>query len=76
MRRSPEPRLRILVVEDDRGRENRIRAMLPAEVLAVVVNSGGKALGLLERDRGSVYAGILLDHDLQGAATQTGGLAA
>ncbi len=31
----------------------------------VVVASAGRALGVLQRERGSVYAGILLDHDLQ-----------
>ena len=46
--------------------------VLPSDVKTVVAGSGGRAIGILERDRGSVYAGILLDHDLQGRiATST-----
>jgi len=30
-----------------------------------VASSAGTALGILQRDRGTVYGGILLDHDLQ-----------
>ena len=41
-----------------------IRCWLPKDVRSVVT-SAGKALGLLSRGRGNVYAGILLDHDLQ-----------
>lgn len=33
--------------------------------MAVVAASAGRAIGILQRDRGSVYAGIMLDHDLQ-----------
>jgi hypothetical protein len=39
--------------------------LVPQQVRPVVVTSAGKAMGLLARDRGNVYAGILLDHDLQ-----------
>lgn len=38
---------------------------MPEGFRAVVVNNAGSALGLLERDKGHVYAGICLDHDLQ-----------
>ena len=34
----------------------------------MVARGGGRALGLLERDPGRVYAGLLLDHDLQAQA--------
>jgi hypothetical protein len=37
-------------------------------VRLVVARGGGRALGLLERDPGRVYAGLLLDHDLQAQA--------
>ena len=39
---------------------------LPEGFRFVAVISAGAALGLIERDRGFVYAGICLDHDLQG----------
>lgn len=58
-------RLRVLIIEDDRGRVEKLKAWLPEDVLVVVAWSAGRALGILERDRGAVYAGILLDHDLQ-----------
>lgn len=63
--KKPKPVLRILIVEDDPDRARRLRSWLPDNVRTVVVASAGRALGVLERDRGSVYAGILLDHDLQ-----------
>jgi CheY-like chemotaxis protein len=58
-------RLRVLIIEDDRGRVEKFKAWLPEDVLVVVAWSAGRALGILERDHGKVYAGILLDHDLQ-----------
>ena len=57
--------LRILIVEDDIWRAREIAIMLPEGFLPVIVKSAGAALGLLERDRGYVYAGLCLDHDLQ-----------
>jgi CheY-like chemotaxis protein len=63
---------RILIIEDDRERERILKSWLPPDVRTVVAGSGGRAIGILERDRGRVYAGILLDHDLQGRiATST-----
>jgi CheY-like chemotaxis protein len=56
---------RILVVEDDPAREQAIRSWLPPAVRPVVAPSAGAAIGTLRRDRGMVYAAILLDHDLQ-----------
>ncbi|NDY73837.1 hypothetical protein DO021_18900 [Desulfobacter hydrogenophilus] len=56
---------RILIVEDNLERVNLIKAWLPADARPVVVTSAGKAIGLIRRDKGHVYAGIMLDHDLQ-----------
>ena len=56
---------RILVVEDDPAREQRIRSWLPADFRPVVATSAGAAIGILKRDGGAVYSAILLDHDLQ-----------
>lgn len=64
---SPVPLFRLLLVEDDKGRADRIRSWLPEDVLVTHCASAGRAIGVLRRDRGAVYAGILLDHDLQGA---------
>jgi len=59
------PMFRILIVEDDPDRAQTLVKWLPEDVRPVVVTSAGKAIGLLKRDRGNVYAGILLDHALQ-----------
>ena len=56
---------RILIIEDDANREARLKSWLPADVRAVVATSAGKAIGILRRDSGVVYAGIVLDFDLQ-----------
>jgi CheY-like chemotaxis protein len=61
--------LRILVVEDDPTRVEVFEAWLqylhlPCQFRIVWSKSAGSAIGLLERDRGKVYAGIMLDHDL------------
>jgi CheY-like chemotaxis protein len=56
---------RILIVEDNFARASILKTWLPKDVNPIVVESAGKAIGLLNRDRGSIYAGIMLDHDLQ-----------
>lgn len=56
---------RILIIEDNPDRIHRFRSWLPVGVKIVAATRAGKALGVLQRDRGRVYAGILLDHDLQ-----------
>lgn len=56
---------RILVVEDDPAREQTIRSWLPTDIRPVLATSAGAAIGTLRLDRGAVYAGIMLDHDLQ-----------
>jgi hypothetical protein len=58
--------LRLLIVEDDPVREQTLRTWLPADVRPVVARSAGRAPGILRLDPGRVYAGIVLDHDLQG----------
>ncbi len=58
------PALRLLLVEDDLGRVARFEKWLPDDVLLVKAASAGQAMGLLKRDRGNVYAGVLLDYDL------------
>ena len=55
-----------LLVEDDPDRIARFTAWCPPDARLVVARGGGRALGLLERDPGRVYAGLLLDHDLPG----------
>jgi CheY-like chemotaxis protein len=57
--------LKILIVEDDMWRAREIAMILPEGFLPVIVKSAGAALGMLERDRGYVYAGLCIDHDLQ-----------
>ena len=59
------PILRILIVEDDPVRERRLLSWLPPDVKAVVAMTAGTAIGILRHDRGRVYAGVVLDHDLQ-----------
>lgn len=57
--------LRILLIEDDNGRARQIKEWLPEDVRLVHAGSAGRAIGILQRDR-DAYAGIMLDHDLQG----------
>ncbi|OPY70120.1 MAG: hypothetical protein A4E57_00760 [Syntrophorhabdaceae bacterium PtaU1.Bin034] len=59
---------RLLIIEDDRARIEQITSWLPPGMKTVVAPSAGTALGILQRDRGTVYSGIMLDHDLQGRA--------
>ena len=65
MKHAPNFFFRILIVEDDPDRIEILKTWLPDDVMTVAVTSSGKAIGLLERDCGRVYAGIMLDHDLQ-----------
>ncbi len=57
--------LKILIVEDDRKREELFRSWMPDDFRAIFAKTAGTALGMLERDRGYIYAGVCLDHDLQ-----------
>ena len=56
--------MRILIIEDDPEREQTLREWTPSDVRVVVASSAGRAIGILNRDRGRVYSGIVLDHDL------------
>lgn len=56
---------RILIIEDDPLRIARLIEWLPEGCRAVTAESTGKALGLLNLQYTSEYAGIVLDHDLQ-----------
>ena len=60
--------LRLLLIEDDPDRIARFTTWCPPDARLVVARGGGRALGLLERDPGRMYAGLLLDHDLPGQA--------
>ncbi len=57
--------IRILIIEDDRKRIEQFQKWLPDEFRGVIAKTAGTAVGLLERDKGYVYGGICLDHDLQ-----------
>ena len=52
-------------MEDDLQRERLLLSWLPPEVKPLVAISAGKAIGILRVDRRTVYAGIVLDYDLQ-----------
>ena len=56
---------RILIIEDDSERVELFRAWVGDRACIVWARSAGAALGLIRRDHGRVYGGILLDHDLQ-----------
>ncbi len=56
---------RILIVEDDPDRLHTIKSWMPPNVIVSNVTDAGAAIGQIRRDRGRVYAGIMLDHDLQ-----------
>jgi len=57
--------IRILIIEDDPDRVEKLCSWLPADVIAVTARSAGTAMGVLKRSKGKVYAGIMLDHDLE-----------
>ncbi|MBK5275610.1 MAG: hypothetical protein JJE30_11230 [Desulfuromonadales bacterium] len=58
--------IRILLIEDDDSRVELIKTWLPDDVRLVHAGSAGRAIGILKRDHRDTYAGIMLDHDLQG----------
>jgi CheY-like chemotaxis protein len=67
-----QPFLRVLIIEDDARRVEQLCAWLEADVRPVVAAGPGRALGILSRDRGTVYAGILLDQDIQSPDASSG----
>lgn len=56
---------RILIVEDNVERTELLKTWLPKDIVPVVAKSAGSAIGMIRRDKGYVYAGLMLDHDLQ-----------
>ena len=63
--------LRILLIEDDQDRAAKLRTWIPEEIKTVLAASAGRAIGILKLDGkhcGRIYAGIMLDHDLQAQA--------
>jgi hypothetical protein len=56
---------RLLLIEDDIGRVEDFRGWLPSWAMLVWAQSAGAALGVIRRDSGRVYGGVLLDHDLE-----------
>ena len=56
--------MRILIVEDNPHRINQFKEWKPKDINLVFVTSAGPALGLIQRDKGYIYAGVMLDHDL------------
>ena len=56
---------RLLVIEDDPERVELFRRWTSKDIHIVWARSAGTALGLIRRDPGHVYGGIMLDHDLQ-----------
>jgi CheY-like chemotaxis protein len=55
---------RVLVVEDNDARFDQLRTWFPGNIRVVRAKGGGDALGILARDSGDAYAGIMLDYDL------------
>lgn len=64
MPKRPRQIPRILLVEDSDDRARTLKSWIPANIRVVWAKSGGEAVGILTRDGGAVYAGIMLDHDL------------
>lgn len=66
MQKSNNEVLKILVIEDDNSRIKSFNLWLLPGFRIVPTTSAGTALGVIQRDKGYVFAGICLDHDLQG----------
>ena len=65
-------RPRILLIEDDAGRIQRVGDwLLGTEFVLVAARSGGQAMGVLRRGAEGV-AGLMLDHDLSNSALTVG----
>jgi len=61
---NPPDFVRILFVEDNEERIELFKRWLPPKCTGVFVQSGGRALRVLDMDGKSEYAGICLDFDL------------
>ena len=55
----------LLIIEDNLERIKTFKAWQPSDMHFVFASSPGAALGLIKRDKGLVYSGVSLDHDLQ-----------
>ena len=64
MRRTQPKLIPLLIVEDNLRRVQWFDIHTPIGFRLIHAKSGGVALGMLQRDKGRVYGGILLDHDL------------
>ena len=56
--------IRILLIEDDFRRIQKIRDWLPDHVVLVEAKSAGQAMGILQRIEPGELTAIMLDHDL------------
>lgn len=56
--------IRLLVVEDNEERLALLKRWMPPDVRVTWARSAGRAMRIIELDAGTVYAGMLLDHDL------------
>lgn len=56
--------MRLLIVEDDKHRVDAITGWVRQRTRIVWAKSAGMAIGLLNRDRGRVYDGIMIDYNL------------
>jgi hypothetical protein len=57
--------MRLLIIEDNADRIAQFKAWEPDDMHFVFATSPGTALGLIKRDKGLIYCGVCLDHDLQ-----------
>jgi len=61
-----ERKLRVLMVEDNQDRVDNCKVIARnCRCNIVWAKSAGMAIGMLRRDSGRVYDGIMIDHDLQ-----------
>ena len=56
--------IRILIVEDNATRAERICHWIPQGIVPILASSAGLAIGIIQRDFKEL-AGLMLDHDLQ-----------
>ncbi len=56
---------RILIIEDDPYRIQRLKSWLPDDVKTVRATSAGRAIGVLQRDKGNLNCDLIKDLGLQ-----------
>lgn len=59
-----QKKLRVLIVDDNAERRAALARYVGPSATIVECDTAGGAMGLLRRDRGAVYGGIMLDYDL------------